>query len=211
MSYQFNPPNKVYHATLFKHFESIQNNVLIENLEITYNADFGRGFYTTTNKIQAVQRARDIQKKFTKPGEKVTKQNRGIIISFDLNQDLLYTLGKYRYKVFDSINEDWARFIVKNRLWNSKVGLSHSYYWTYGGMADGSSLMRLCKMYYEGRLNLNDLLYGFDEDGEYQNGIQPFRNNYNQLVFHKEHFANQVLLNPQYDLYRERNVIKQKG
>lgn len=50
-------PRIVYHATLLRHLDPIREKILIHRQDALYNLDFGKGFYTTTNYQQALERA----------------------------------------------------------------------------------------------------------------------------------------------------------
>lgn len=66
------------------------------------NLDFGKGFYVTPNKEQAISWA-----------QKYKRQNLPAIINqYVLNEDYL---ARYRCKSFDSYNPEWLRFVVGNR------------------------------------------------------------------------------------------------
>ncbi len=66
------------------------------------NTDFGQGFYTTTNKIQAEQWCTIIQKRNDNTAQK-------IVSAFEFDHDIL------KVRNFDGVSEDWLDFIFANR------------------------------------------------------------------------------------------------
>ena len=208
MEYTKNFPNKIYHATTFEHFESIEKRILIHRKDANINLDFGKGFYTTTNISQAVKRAESLQRRLQNPRTRAVKEeHRGIVIAFDLNIELLYhNLGTDSYKIFDDADAKWAEFIVDNRTQNKHRIFKHNYDWSYGPMADGNCTF-ICKEYKRrDDLTQAQLLNGyFDEErGEEVKGLSPYRDDYDQLVFHNEELANcGVLTNPIYEKVRQ--------
>lgn len=76
-----------------------------EILEIQRLLDFGKGFYTTTNKEQAEQWAQIKQKR----EGKTTKAYVTVYTFINLKNNNLIT------KEFNQANEEWLDFVVKNR------------------------------------------------------------------------------------------------
>lgn len=138
-------PPVVYHATLDEHWHSIHNRIEINRPNAKIHLDFNKGFYTTTNYIQAKERALFLQKTKKHPtSSALLQQHQGIIITFDLNLDLLYTVLKEDHKVYRRVDELWAKFIAGNRS-RQTPKYQHSYKWTYGPMADGNAVIYACE------------------------------------------------------------------
>lgn len=70
--------------------------------------DFGFGFYTTTNKVQAIGFAEKVTKR-RKEGEKA-------VSIYKLDED--YAFKECSVLYFDSANEEWLDFVSKNRSGN---------------------------------------------------------------------------------------------
>ncbi len=89
---------KLYHGT----------NVEFEFIDIDRcppRCDFGKGFYTTTIKAHAEQRARD---KAAKEGGTATVKE----LDFD---EEIFKNPNLQVKRFDGVNEEWALFVMHNR------------------------------------------------------------------------------------------------
>lgn len=65
--------------------------------------DFGNGFYTTTNRDQAIKFAKKVA--FNRGGN-------AVVNSYDLNVELIKTL---KVKEFDGPNEEWLDFVSTHR------------------------------------------------------------------------------------------------
>lgn len=204
-------PNKIYHATIIEHLPSIKNRILINRKDALINLDFGKGFYTTTNVEQAKERAFFLQEKLRDPRKRtLSKSHRGIVIAFDLNIDLLYNLSEDSYKIFNDVDFEWADFIVKNRTQKQNKLFNHNFHWTYGSMADGNAGY-ICGQYNKGHITDQQLMNGFyDKDREEAiDGLHPYRDNYDQLVFHNEEWVNQgVLSNPTFDIIDQNRYVR---
>lgn len=186
-------PRCVYHGTLLEHWDSIRREILIHRPHAKVNLDFGKGFYTTTNFQQAAERALHLQRNHS--AQFPTQIHQGIVISFQLNSHLLYNVEEGEYRIFSSFDEEWAQFVVQNRLATAEHP-AHSYRWTYGPLADGKASY-LCNEFLAGRLRMSELIHGFfRKDGTWVQGLKPFQFEYDQLVFHDE-WVQQVLTEPQ--------------
>ena len=67
------------------------------------NLDFGKGFYTTDLREQAEKWVQHF----------LNLGNRAFINCYDFEKDS--ALKEFRYKHFDSYNEDWLNFVLSNR------------------------------------------------------------------------------------------------
>lgn len=85
--------------------------------------DFGFGFYTTTNKVQAIGFAEKVTKR-RKEGEKT-------VSIYKLDED--YAFKECSILYFDSANEEWLDFVAKNRSGNY---IGKSYDFIFGPVAN---------------------------------------------------------------------------
>jgi Protein of unknown function (DUF3990) len=164
-------------------------------LDAKHHLDFGKGFYTTTNLEQANKRAWDLQEQYRDPRTgQLNKLHRGIVIAFDLHQEILYSIPEQQYRVFHAPDELWAEFIVANRVDRGGIVHRHPYQWTYGPMADGITV-RLCQSYSVNKISIVELMYGYQDSYTKQHirGIKPFQDDSDQLVFHDDATVNSFI------------------
>jgi len=103
------------------------------------NKDFGRGFYLSADLQQAVQMAQ--HKSLQEGGTPVVQAYR-----FD---ERLLSNGELKVLRFDSYNEEWVRFILRNRT-NTSSEPCHDYDIVIGPIADdkvGVQLFRYLNRY----------------------------------------------------------------
>lgn len=84
------------------------SNIAIEKIELEKSKpykDFGKGFYMSENKEQAMQMARF--KSLTFGGEPT-------ISKFDFDPTIMYS-SNLRIKIFEEYSEEWADFVFANR------------------------------------------------------------------------------------------------
>lgn len=116
---------KLYHGT----------NVDFSEIDFTRckpNKDFGRGFYLTDIKQQAIEMAVR-RTKFEEKGSPIVQVyefDEGILASKDL-----------KVKVFDGVSIDWAQFIVANR--NARGKKTHDYDIVVGPIADDGVVFQI--------------------------------------------------------------------
>lgn len=125
------------------------SNVAIEEINLAKcrpYKDFGKGFYLT-----------DILRQAKRMAARTTKMFRGelIITSFEFDLDSAVKHG-LKIKVFDSPNEEWARFVMTNRDINVKQP-SHDYDIVIGPVAD-DTIARLLRMFIENFINEQQLV-----------------------------------------------------
>jgi len=104
---------KLYHGT----------NCLFEKIDLSKsrnNRDFGRGFYTTTIKGQAISWAEVIFERYGGTGKLVYE------FDFEKNDDL-------NIKVFENANKEWLEFISLNR---NAGGIRHDFDIVVGPVAN---------------------------------------------------------------------------
>jgi hypothetical protein len=108
---------KLFHGGI----EIIEKPVILDNQRLL---DFGKGFYTTTNKKQAEKWALIKQKR---NGSDV----KAIVSVFELDAKI-FSNKDYIVKYFQYANEEWLDFIVQNRRENT----GHSYDIVKGSVAN---------------------------------------------------------------------------
>lgn len=167
-------PNIVYHGTI-----SIHKNSLISGIDINKgyrSADFGQGFYTTSNYEQAKDIANGRANAYSM---KKHIDVAPMIVSFYIDKDIL---NSYRGKIFDDIvNSKWKEFIYNNRVGLEKIvsnfhNLNHKYHYVYGFVADSN----IINMTREVKKDL--ITYG-----DFANNLKPLKGgSYDQLSFHSD-------------------------
>ena len=108
---------KLFHGGIQK----IDKPLILENQRLL---DFGKGFYTTTNKKQAEKWALIKQKR-------IGTDSKAIVTVFEI-EDKIFDNQKYTVKHFRFANEEWLDFIVFNRRENR----IHSYDIVKGAVAN---------------------------------------------------------------------------
>lgn len=125
------------------------SNIAIENIELSKcrpYKDFGKGFYLTDIRRQAERMAARTAKMFH--GEPTL-----ISFEFDLNSALKQGL---KIKIFNSPDEEWARFVMANRDINA-VQPNHDYDIVIGPVAD-DTIARLLRMFIENFISEQQLV-----------------------------------------------------
>ncbi|MBP2690582.1 MAG: DUF3990 domain-containing protein [Muribaculaceae bacterium] len=125
------------------------SNVAIENIELSKcrpYKDFGKGFYLTDIRRQAERMAARTAKMFH--GEPTLTS-----FEFDLNSALNQGL---KIKIFNSPDEEWARFVMANRDINA-VQPNHDYDIVIGPVAD-DTIARLLRMFIENFISEQQLV-----------------------------------------------------
>lgn len=108
---------KLFHGGI----EIIEKPLILENQRLL---DFGKGFYTTSNKKQAEKWALIKQKR-------IGGNTKAIVTVFEIDDKTFYHQG-YSIKHFQYANEEWLDFIVLNRRENR----NHSYDIVKGAVAN---------------------------------------------------------------------------
>ena len=101
------------------------SNVEVRRPSLRYgrnNTDFGRGFYTTTQKEQA-EMWTEIKLDRAKTGKR-------IVSVYDID-DTLLTSSELSVREFHGVDESWLEFVV-----NSRKGVKHSYDLVFGPVAN---------------------------------------------------------------------------
>lgn len=107
------------------------------------NLDFGRGFYVTDIREQAVAWARLVSSKRNAPA---------VLNRYFLNRETI--LREARCKIFTAYNEDWLEFIVASRQGKT---MAESYDYIEGGIAN-DRIIDTVNLYISGLMNLNTAL-----------------------------------------------------
>lgn len=97
---------QLYHGSI----EIIENPIILDHQRLL---DFGKGFYTTTNKEQAERWAAIKQKR-------TAKQARAIVSVYEFDETLLKS-NILKTEIFTEANEKWLDFVVRNRRIDSTI------------------------------------------------------------------------------------------
>lgn len=110
------------------------------------NKDFGKGFYLTDIRKQALNMA--IRKcVFENTGTAVVQ-----VYEFD---ETILTKKELNIKVFNSVCEEWAEFIIKNRTSRNKS--THNYDIVVGPVADDGVVFQI-NLYLQHLINMQTLI-----------------------------------------------------
>lgn len=126
------------------------SNVAIEKIDLSkghINKDFGKGFYLTTLPQQAMEMAKRKARQFLDAKPIVTT------FLFDENE---LTSGELNVRVFHTVSEEWAMFILQNRK-ASRTGFHHDYDIVVGPVADDSVVQQL-DLFEMGLITLSQLV-----------------------------------------------------
>ncbi|MDR3094777.1 MAG: DUF3990 domain-containing protein, partial [Bacteroidales bacterium] len=111
--------------------------------------DFGRGFYTTSVKVHAERRAQDAVRK--------SKTGQAFVMEFDFDMDEAKTLyPDLKIKRFETINNEWAQFVMFNRL-RTETEPPHEYDIVEGPVAN-DKMFRQFQLYANNRIKLTELV-----------------------------------------------------
>lgn len=129
-----------YHGTTIESAENIAKNGVIANYNMGEQLDFGPGFYLTDTYERAVSfisRAPII----TLHGDMLSRKN-WAIVTFEFNPFNLLFLQKspYSFHNFSKHNNEFANFVFRNRMYNTRKENPHSYDIIWGVMSDNNPL-----------------------------------------------------------------------
>ena len=130
------------------------SNVSIKEIDLSMgqrNKDFGKGFYLTDIRGQALAMA---ERKVALVSEKRDDGFRPIVTSFYFDDEVLKT-DVLKVLWFESANAEWAEFIAKNRM-ASRTGFSHDYDMVYGPVANDGVFDQL-RRYMRGMITADQL------------------------------------------------------
>jgi hypothetical protein len=97
---------RLYHGSI----EKIEHPRILEQQRLL---DFGKGFYSTSNKEQAERWASIKQKR-------AAESNKAIVTVYEFDDDLLQT-DTLKIKSFTQANEEWLDFVVRNRSFEAVI------------------------------------------------------------------------------------------
>ena len=98
--------------------------------------DFGRGFYTTANRVQAEQWAASLYKRYGGDGKEL------YIFEFEENQD-------FDVRIFNGLTLEWLEMVKDNRIHG---GLQHEFDIVKGPVANDNTMPTIA-LYVDGTLN----------------------------------------------------------
>ena len=109
--------------------------------------DFGRGFYLSADKKQAMRMAeqKTLQLMMGEP----------IVSEFEFDETLLQS-DELKVKIFDDYSVEWANFILQNRDIHSQHA-THDYDIVYGPIADDGVTFQL-RRYQSGAISIEELV-----------------------------------------------------
>ncbi|MFS0615170.1 DUF3990 domain-containing protein [Lederbergia ruris] len=123
LSKNFSQFSKVlYHGTTSSKYESLRAGVNISFCEEF--TDFGKGFYLTSNFLQASRHA----------DKRSGNKEESIVFVYDLDIQGLKQL--YQGYILNKMDVEWAKFIYNNR--SRKTNFTHNFDYVLGGVADGA-------------------------------------------------------------------------
>lgn len=110
------------------------------------NKDFGRGFYLTSIRSQAVAMA----------VRRCNLENTGMptVQAYEFDEGYLFDKG-LNVKIFNGVSKEWAEFILKNR--KSRNNKKHGYDIVVGPVADDGVVFQL-NLYKQGFITLEKLV-----------------------------------------------------
>ena len=118
--------------------------------------DFGKGFYLSANRKQAVDMGE----------QKLSQIKQGsVYVSTFLFDESVMTSGELKVKIFNDYSEEWVNFILANRSYEHKQPV-HDYDIVYGPIADDGVTFQL-RRYEGGVISLAKLI----EELRYPKGI----------------------------------------
>lgn len=196
-----NLPETIYHGTISIYRNSFEHKGI--NLKHGFNyVDFGPGFYTTSNREQALTFAQRKAKRHNLNQEKGKEKDdkfvpqfaNPMVIIYNLNIKELFKLSGYLFKEPDT---KWGEFIFNNRL-GKKYSISKfhnlegNYDYVYGCMADAEIALII--------QDYKDRVISYDE---FTRLIEPYdQYSQDQLSFHSKNSL-KCLETREYKIYRK--------
>ena len=153
--------------------EIIEKPLILENQRLL---DFGKGFYTATNRKQAGKWALIKQKR-------IGKDAKAIVSVFELDDKLLDN-QKYNFKHFLYANEEWLDFIVVNRR-----EYKNSSYDIVKGAVANDTLYATIVLFETGILSKEETITRLET-----------HNLFDQISFHNEKILNELKFVESYEL-----------
>lgn len=138
------------------------------------NTDFGRGFYTTTQKEQAEH--------WTSIKMDRAKKGRRVVSVFEVDETILSNLD-FKIREFHGPDEAWLNFVV-----NSRKGIEHDYDLVFGPVAN-DKVFTVVNLYESGMINATTAIAE----------LKAY-NTYDQLSFHTERVIKELRFVESYEV-----------
>ena len=125
-----------YHGTTIESAENIADNGVIANYNLGADLDFGPGFYLTDTYERAVSFISKTPILTSNGNIELPKD--WAIITFEFNPfNLLFNSdARYNFCNFSRHNDEFADFVLKNRMYNTRKENHHHYDVIWGVMSD---------------------------------------------------------------------------
>lgn len=136
--------------------------------------DFGRGFYTTTQKEQAEH--------WTSIKMDRAKKGRRVVSVFEVDETILSNL-EFKIREFHGPDEAWLNFVV-----NSRKGIEHDYDLVFGPVAN-DKVFTVVNLYESGVINATTAIAE----------LKAYKT-YNQLSFHTERVIKELRFVESYEV-----------
>lgn len=131
-----------FHGTRKVYAVDILSNGAKANKNKNKPSDFGKGLYLCPNFEWCQNYTKSIIT--TTDEDFVIDDDEGVIIEFYFNP-ILY-LGKYRYKYFPSMTQEYAKFVYMNWKYPDVPYYKRNYHFMFGPMSDGKQLILMEKL-----------------------------------------------------------------
>ena len=138
------------------------------------NTDFGRGFYTTTQKEQAEH--------WTSIKMDRAKKGRRVVSVFEVDETILSNL-EFKIREFHGLDEAWLNFVV-----NSRKGIEHDYDLVFGPVAN-DKVFTVVNLYESGVINATTAIAE----------LKAYKT-YDQLSFHTERVIKELRFVESYEV-----------
>lgn len=138
------------------------------------NTDFGRGFYTTTQREQAEH--------WTSIKMDRTKKGRRVVSVFEVDETILSNL-EFMIREFHGPDEAWLNFVV-----NSRKGIEHNYDLVFGPVAN-DKVFTVVNLYESGVINATTAIAE----------LKAYKT-YDQLSFHTERVIKELRFVESYEV-----------
>lgn len=138
------------------------------------NTDFGRGFYTTTQKEQAEH--------WTSIKMDRAKKGRRVVSVFEVDETILSNL-EFKIREFHGPDEAWLNFVV-----NSRKGIEHDYDLVFGPVAN-DKVFTVVNLYESGIINATTAIAE----------LKAYKT-YDQISFHTERVIKELRFVESYEI-----------
>lgn len=169
--------NKWYHATTMDGFLSLKQNGVIAKYNQGKPLDFGYGFYLTLNEEMA---ERYIKRLYQADDDVF------VITEYTFSPLPWFTTEEYNAALFPKFDDNFARFVMNNRLMAHSLIQQHAYDVIYGVMSD-SAPVQLLMDYRVGAITEEQALEGLKKS-----------NSMKQLSVHNQQLCDMLVLSRAY-------------